>query len=181
MISFWLIYNMNIRKITPNSWFSFCGYKSTILPLNFRGVLDTNMSINLRCFSWYINWYINIVISSAYMLDRLTDVHFCYLDIRYIHECGLVANMFPLTILCPQGTFNKVQYITVCCWWLIWTKQNNLKKCRKRLELCCKLVLIWWCSAKAVEWIPTWQGLGNCEICLWCRTLDRNVDQHREG
>ena len=45
-----------------------------------------------------------------------------------------------------------------CCGWLIWPIQNDVKK----PEICRnpgKWVLIWEYSARAIQWIPTWQCL----------------------
>ena len=49
------------------------------------------------------------------------------------------------------------QYSPLCCWWLIWPIQND-KKTLKNVWNPSKWVLIWECSARAIQWIPTWQG-----------------------
>ena len=53
-------------------------------------------------------------------------------------------------------------------WWLIWPIQNDAKNLKYDWNHA-KWVLIWEYSARAIQWIPTWQGLGgfqeNVRLC----------------
>ena len=45
-----------------------------------------------------------------------------------------------------------------CCWWLIWSIQNDAKNLKNDWNPGI-WVLIWEHSTRAIQWIPTWQGL----------------------
>ena len=47
---------------------------------------------------------------------------------------------------------------SLCWWWLIWSLQNDAKMLKNDWNPC-TLVLIWEYSARAIQWIPTWQRL----------------------
>ena len=53
----------------------------------------------------------------------------------------------------------------ICCWWLIWPKQNDAKTLKNDWNPGTR-VLIWEYSARAIKWIPTWQGLDNFQKSL---------------
>ena len=63
--------------------------------------------------------------------------------------------------------------ITLCCWWLILPIQNSAKKAEKWPKPWL-VVFIWEYSARANQWIPTWQGLDGYQKSLHPCAFDKN-------
>ena len=72
-------------------------------------------------------------------------------------------------VLCSRCTWGEPLY----CWWLIWQIQNDVKNMKNDINHR-KWVLIWEYSARAIQWIPTWQGLGSFQKFLCPCTLDES-------
>ena len=61
----------------------------------------------------------------------------------------------------------------LCCWWLIWPIQNDAKNLKNYWNPG-KWVLIWEYSVRAIQWVPTWQGLNGFQRFLRLCTLDES-------
>ena len=80
-------------------------------------------------------------------------------------HCGKIISWI---LVFRQRPFN------VCWWWLIWPIQKYTQKTLQHwlnpLHTC---VLIWEYSARAFQWIPTWQGLDSFQkslrSCVWTK------------
>ena len=59
------------------------------------------------------------------------------------------------------------------CWWLIWWVQNDAKNMENDRNPG-KWVLIWEYSMRAIQWIPTWQGLSVFQKSLRFCALDES-------
>ena len=55
-----------------------------------------------------------------------------------------------------HSCFGKISQ-PLCCWWLIWQIQNDAKTFFLNDWNPGTWVLIWECSARAIQWKPTWQ------------------------
>ena len=64
-------------------------------------------------------------------------------------------------------------YQPLCCWWLSWPIQNNAKILKNHWNPG-KWVLIWEYSVRAIQWVPTWQGLDGFQKSLRICALDES-------
>ena len=89
----------------------------------------------------------------------------------------LVSYFRDMGVKWRQNTTGRQQTIPVrlplCCCWLIWPIQN-LKKTYKKGWNPVIWVLIWEYSARALQWIPTWQGLDDFQKSLCPCVLNRS-------
>ena len=72
---------------------------------------------------------------------------------------------------CTNYTFSLLK--PLCCWWLIWSIQNNAKI----LENCWnpgRWVLIWEHSARAFQWVPTQHSCDDFHKSLHSCALDES-------
>ena len=66
-----------------------------------------------------------------------------------------------------------LRFKPLSCWWLIWPAQNDAK-ILKNYRNPGKWVLIWEYSARAIQWVPTWQGLDEIQKSLRFCALDES-------
>ena len=91
--------------------------------------------------------------------------------------CKIFLNSHVLNIIDQHGNFWMTSYTLIgspfCCWLLIWPIQNDAKKNTKNHRNLGTLVLIWGCSVRAIQWIPTWQGSDGFLKSLLYYSLDK--------
>ena len=82
-------------------------------------------------------------------------------------------------ILVESSAGKAFQYYPLCCWWLNLQLQNDAKILRNHWNHG-KWVLIWEYSSRAIQWIPTWQGLDGFQKSLHpCASAESSLSIRR--
>ena len=115
-------------------------------PTHTRAFLTANIS-NFVILGWCL---------SSCVLDGHSSPESVFYERRYLQLDAPEKKLHLFILFCHAYCTNRL-INPICCLWLIWPIEydaKNLKNDRNHI----KWVLIWEYSARAIQWIRTWQG-----------------------
>ena len=151
------------EKRLPNSsqtdyrWWFFPG---TLAICNWAWIWQTivkKSKISSKVLCWYTRLSISFIIQN-WLVTILTECGKNFIIAVIANFCRYLADDLNLIL---------------CCWWLIWPIQNDAKILKNDWNLG-TWVLIWEYSARAIQWIPTWQVLDGFQKLLRPCALDES-------
>ena len=117
------------------------------------------------------SWEMTETLAHGYMTTYMIVVNRAFL---WLPTVWMIFIIFCIFVHWTKITSVSEGLTLICWWWLFWQKQNDAKKLKNERNPGTS-VLIWVYSARALQWIPTRQGLDGFQKSLGPCNLDKNI------